>query len=322
MSTTINSLIHLDKICAVNFAPFCPCGSFTTPKARESLAAMKERTAANFVILTPNGLMDTPNSEKIDYTSQATVSDDELKEMIAYAQKLGLAVALKPTANCKNGTWRAHINFFDEDVPCEPKWHNWFDSYAAFQRHYARIAEEMGCVMHIAGCEMVMSERRANEWRQLISDIRLDFKGPVSYNTDKYQEHNVSWWDCVDIISSSGYYPLLDWNRQLDRIEAVVNQFDKPFFFAETGCMSVSGSEHVPNDWGLSGNVDLKCQADWYETMFETTLARKWVGGWGLWSWTDKLYAPGSINTRGDYEIFNKPCEAVIKRYYEQITRE
>jgi len=321
MHTTIQSLVHLDKICAINFAPFCPSGSFTTPKAKESLAVMKERTAANLVILTPNGLMDTPNSEAIDYTSQATIRDDELKEMIAYAQKLGLAVALKPTANCKNGTWRAHINFFDEDVPCEPKWHNWFDSYASFQRHYAQIAEEMGCVMHIAGCEMVMSERRATEWRQLIADIRLDFKGPVSYNTDKYQEHNVSWWDCVDIISSSGYYPLSDWNRQLDRIEAVVNQFDKPFFFAETGCMSVSGSEHVPNDWGLSGAVDLKCQADWYEAMFEATLARSFVGGWGIWSWTDKLYAPGNAGARGDYEIFNKPCEAVIRRFYEPFAK-
>ena len=31
------------------------------------------------------------------------------------AQELGLLVALKPTVNCKNGTWRAHINFFDEE---------------------------------------------------------------------------------------------------------------------------------------------------------------------------------------------------------------
>lgn len=322
MSKTIHSLVHLDKICAVNFAPFNPRGSFEASKAKESLAAMKERTSANLVIFTPNGLMDTHNSEKIDFSSQATVSDDELKDMIAYAQEIGLAVTLKPTANCKNGTWRAHINFFDEDVPCEPKWHNWFDSYAAFQRHYAAIAQEMGCVMHIAGCEMVMSERRADEWRQLISDIRLDFKGPVSYNTDKYQEHNVSWWDCVDIISASGYYPIHDWDNQLDRIEQVVHKFDKPFFFAEAGCMSVSGSEQVPNDWGLSGKADMQCQADWYEAMFKACLTRDWVGGWGLWSWSDKLYAPGSAAARGDYEIFNKTCEAIIKHYFEMSPTE
>ncbi len=34
--------------------------------------------------------------------------------------------------------------------------------------------------------------------------------------TDKYQENNVTWWDCVDVISSSGYYPIDDWDRQLE----------------------------------------------------------------------------------------------------------
>ncbi len=68
----------------------------------------------------------------------------------------------------------------------------------------------------------------------------------VSYNTDKYQEHNVAWQDCMDVISSSGHYPIDDWERQLDRIEAVVAVFDKPFFFAEAGCMSVEGSKYVP----------------------------------------------------------------------------
>ena len=112
--------------------------------------------------------------------------------MIHYIHVKGLSVALKPTANCKNDTWRAHMNFFDKDVPCEPKWCNWFASYTEFQMHYAGIAKQTGCEMFIAGCEMVMSEHRENEWRQLIADIRTVYDGPVSYNTDKYQEDNVT----------------------------------------------------------------------------------------------------------------------------------
>ena len=99
----------------------------------------------------------------------------EEKEMITYAKELGLKVILKPSANCRNGAWRAHINFFDEDVPCEPKWSNWFASYTAFQVHYAKIAEEMRCDMFIAGCEMVMSERREAEWREVIRAIRKEY---------------------------------------------------------------------------------------------------------------------------------------------------
>lgn len=122
--------------------------------------------------------------------------------------------------------------------------------------------------MFIAGCEMVMSEHREAEWRKLLSDIRQVYHGLLSYNTDKYQEHRVNWWDAVDVISSSGYYPYGDWENQLDRIETVVNRFQKPFFFAETGCMSVKGSKEVPNDWCVRGDADPKGQAEWYEDMF------------------------------------------------------
>jgi len=310
----------LPYIHGITFAPFAPAGSFAIERAGQSLKLMKERTSADFVIFVPGGIQDTPQSEQIDYVSDRTMTDSELKQMIAQAHALGLRVALKPTVNCKNGTWRAHINFFDEDVPCEPKWSCWFPSYMEFQNHYARIAQEMGCEMHIAGCEMVMSERRADEWRQTIAEIRRDFKGLVSYNTDKYQEHNVTWWDCVDVISSSGYYPIDDWERQLDRIEPVVEKFQKPFFFAEAGCMSTAGSKYVPNDWSVQGESDLEGQAQWYRAMFAACKNRSWVRGFALWSWTDKLYDEREIAKRKDYELYAKPAEKVVREFYRMNT--
>ena len=242
---------------------------------------MKEKTGANYVIFAPNGMQKTAFSEEIDYRTDWNVTDEELIAMIGYAKELGLNVALKPTANCADGTWRAHINFFDEDVVCEPKWGNWFASYRAFQEHYAGLAQQCGVDLFIAGCEMVQTERREAEWREVIAAIRRKYDGLVSYNTDKYQEHNVKWWDAVDVISSSGYYPIDDWDNQLDRIEQVVKKFDKPFFFAEAGCMSVKGSNQVPNDWGVRGDYDEKGQADWFQAMFDACEKRDWVGGFG-----------------------------------------
>ncbi len=308
-------------ICGMTYAPFARRGSYQEKSAFDSLKKMKERTNSNFVILAPNGLQDTAQSEEICYTSEATVSDDELKGMIDYAKELGMRVALKPTVNCKNGTWRAHVNFFDEDVVCEPKWCNWFESYTDFQLHYAKMAKEMGVEMHIAGCEMVMAERREAEWRKLIADIRGEFDGLVSYNTDKYQEHNVKWWDAVDVISSSGYYPLEDWENQLDRIEAVVKKFQKPFFFAEAGCMSIVDSNKVPNDWTVQGEADAKGQADWYEAMFEACLKREWVRGMAFRSWNSHLYTKNAALKRKDYEIYAKPAEKIVKKYYDSIQK-
>lgn len=311
----------MEYICGMTYAPFARKGSYQEKRAFDSLRKMKENTNSNFVILAPNGLQDTAQSEEICYTSEATVSDDELKGMIDYAKELGMRVALKPTVNCKNGTWRAYVNFFDEDVVCEPKWCNWFESYTEFQLHYARLAKEMGVEMHIAGCEMVMAERREAEWRKLIADIRSEFDGLVSYNTDKYQEHNVKWWDAVDVISSSGYYPLEDWENQLDRIEAVVKKFQKPFFFAEAGCMSIVDSNKVPNDWAVQGEADAKGQADWYEAMLEACLKREWVKGMAFWSWSSHLYTKNDALKRKDYEIYAKPAEKIVKKYFDSIQK-
>ena len=108
----------------------------------------------------------------------------------------------------------------------------------------------------------------------MIAAIRECYDGTVSYNTDKYQEDRVKWWDCVDVISSSGYYPIQDWEQELDRIEAVVKAYHKPFFFAEAGCMSRTGSKHVPNNWGIEG----KFLADLSGTVIE--LAKMDILNW------------------------------------------
>ena len=308
----------MERINAVTFAPFCARGTFEKEETRQSLKLMKEKTGANYVIFAPNGVQKTAFSETIDYRTKRNVSDEELTAMIAYAKQLGLKVALKPTANCEDGTWRAHINFFDEDVVCEPKWSNWFASYRAFQEHYARLAQQCGVDLFIAGCEMVQTERREAEWREVIAAIRRRYDGLVSYNTDKYQEHNVKWWDAVDVISSSGYYPIQDWEQELDRIEAVVKAYHKPFFFAEAGCMSRTGSKHVPNNWGIEGMLRLEEQVEWYTTMFESCRKREWMQGYGLWEWAPAVLSAKQAYKDDSYQICQKPVQEIIKKYYKK----
>ena len=131
----------------------------------------------------------------------------------------------------------------------------------------------------------------------------------------------MKWWDAVDVISSSGYYPLEDWENQLDRIEAVVKRFQKPFFFAEAGCMSVVDSNKVPNDWTVQGEADAEGQADWYEAMLEACLKRDWVNGMAFWSWSNHLYTKNDALKRKDYEIYAKPAEKIVKKYYDSIQK-
>ena len=130
----------------------------------------------------------------------------------------------------------------------------------------------------------------------------------------------MKWWDAVDVISSSGYYPINDWDNQLDRIEQVVKKFDKPFFFAEAGCMSVEGSNQVPNDWGVQGAYDEKGQADWFRTMFAACQKREWVGGFGIWEWAAWHGNGRNPVKRGDYEVYGKAAADIIYRKFSQVS--
>ncbi|GHU26127.1 hypothetical protein FACS1894164_16820 [Spirochaetia bacterium] len=307
----------MQYIKGINFAPFPRKGVLGSPEARQSLEKLSNTTGANHIILSPAGLQDTPQSTDIDFSGDSTPSDEELVEFINYAQGQGFRVILKPTINCKNGVWRAFINFFDHEAPCEPKWGDWFASHEKFQLHYARIAADSGCVMFIMGCEMVMAERRADEWRELAVKVKKTFPGPISYNTDKYQEDAVSFWDAVDVISSSGYYPLGHWDEELDRIEKMVRCFNKPFFFAETGCMSTSGSSAIPNKWDLPGELDCSEQESWYRDMFSHCAARPWVEGFGLWAWPGKLPAKGAADK--GYGLWEKSACQVVKEFYTKL---
>lgn len=100
-----------EKFHGVNFAVFPHKGVLGSGEARKSMEEMAHKTHANWVILTPSGMQETPYSEEIHFDGEKSCTDEELCDMIRYAQSLGLKVALKPTVNCDNGVWRARISF-------------------------------------------------------------------------------------------------------------------------------------------------------------------------------------------------------------------
>lgn len=291
-------------------------GTWSNENASRSMELMAETTGINWTAIAFSAMQATAFSTEIPYWQEPTVTDEEVRWAIYKAKSLGLKVCLKPIVNCADGTWRAHINFFDKDVPCEPKWSDWFASYQAYILHFAKIAEETGCELFCIGCEMVQTDKREDEWRQLIAEVRQVYSGPITYNCDKYQEDNLSWWDAVDVISSSGYYPIDDWERQLNRIEAVVQRFGKPFLFMEAGCPSRIGSASIPNDWTLQGEYSEAEQADYYRAMLQACGERSWIQGFMLWDWPAQLYAQEQAAQDDGYCIYGKEAEAVVAKAY------
>lgn len=310
--------MELSNIKGITFAPFANRGVLSKKDAFKSLEAIKERTPANLIMLVPCGLQNDAHSEVIRYDTEATMSDSELIAIIRYAKKLGFNVGLKPTCNCKDGTWRAYINFFEEDVPNMPTWKKWFESYTDFQLHYAEMAKSEGVDLFVCGCEMVMTEHREDEWRALIRKIRRAYNGILTYNAEMYLEDHVTWWDELDAISSSGYYPIDEWDKQMKRLEGISQKYDLPFFFSEVGCMSMSGASMQPSNWSMRSPANLKEQERWYETMFFSTKKCPWVAGHVIWCWSATPYALKKAAVDWGYDIFGKPAESVVARYFNQ----
>lgn len=258
----------------------------------------------------------TAQSTEIPFREAPTVTDDEVVGAIRAARAHGLRVCLKPVVNVADGTWRAYIGFFDRDVPGEPSWGEWFEAYREFIVHAARIAEAEGCEMLCIGCEMVRADSREADWRTLVAAVRGVYSGLVAYNCDKYQEDRLTWWDAVDVVTSSGYYPIDRWEDELDRIEHVVEASGKPFFFMEAGCPSRVGSAQRPNDWNLAGAPSGDEQLRYYRAMFAACDARPWMRGFMLWDWPPRLFAESDAAVDDDYCPFGKPAGEFLRESY------
>lgn len=289
--------------------------------AKAQIDEMIVRCAVNTVTIAVVARQEHSYSTVIDWNGNHILRDDQIEELITYTKSRGQKVILKPMLNTMDGYWRAYIRFFDEDVPCEPKWSDWFQSYTEYMLHFAELAEKNKVDMLIIGCELVGTDHKAVEWRKLVSEVRKVYSGLITYNCDKYQEHNVIWWDVLDVISSSGYYPIGDWKNQLQRIEGVVRKFNKPFFFSEAGCPSTAGAAQVPNDWQVigKGSVDLEEQANYFTTMFENCSKVKWHYGYSIWDWPMSRMFPKIYDNKGGYDVIDKPAQEVVLKFFEKF---
>lgn len=254
-------------------------------------------------------------STDIDWKGSFMPQKDEFLELISYSKEKGLKTIVKPMLNVNDGYWRAYIRFFDKDVPCEPKWSEWFKSYNEYLMYYGKLCEENNVDMLIVGCELVGTDHREEEWRALIKKLRTTYNGLLTYNCDKYQEDNVKWWDCLDYISSSGYYPKEKIGKELDRIEKVVNKYNLPFIFTEAGCPSIVGASKCPNDWTVieNGVYSEEEQYEYYKEFFEECTKRTFVKGFCLWDWPVK--SDNKFN--GGYSIKFKKAENIVSEYFK-----
>lgn len=306
-------------------------GEYRTAYAVESMRKLAE-TGSEWIALSFWTWQDTVHSTEIHFDYGYTPTDRDIAYAVQQAKQLGLKVCLKPVVNSRDGIWRARIGFPEEG---DVYWASWFRSYTNFIKHYAELAEELECEMFCIGCEMVATESRTVEWRQLIEEVNKLYTGPIIYNANHGKEEGIQWLDDVDYIGTSAYYPvasvpgdsyenmLAGWELQKPRLEALSNRFGKPIVFIEIGCRSAHGCATMP--WDFT-HKDLPYseneQANFYRSALEAFWNEPWFAGYFWWDWSTKLYELEGAAMDCGFDIYGKKAEQVLKEYYKRpVTR-
>lgn len=320
-------------------------GQYLGDAPAESMKKMTE-TGANWICISFAGYMNDANTPSISWgdNEPCMVTDAEIRRSIELARQNKLKIILKPTVNCKDGTWRGYIDFRTADGKTDTAaWDKWWDDFGRFLLHYAKIAEETKCDMLCLGCEMSTTERFKDRWRSLIADIRKEYKGAITYNANHGNEDKVQWWDAVDIIGMSGYYPVgtddvgkamqdlskvppenstVDalkkrWAPIKQKLRYVSKRFDRPVFFIEIGVCSARGNSAAP--WTHPQKdvaYDADEQARFYQAVIETFWDEPWFFGFAWWDWPTPLYTPEEAKTDTGFCIFGKPAEQIVRQWY------
>jgi hypothetical protein len=302
-------------------------GDYRTSEAAESMRKLKE-TGSEWIALSFWTWQDSVHDTSIPFDYGYTVTDRDLEAAIREAKSLGLKVLLKPVVNSRDGIWRAHIGFPNQPE-AKPYWDKWFQSYTNFLVHYAELAQELECEMFCVGCEMIKTESETARWIETIARVREVYKGPLIYNANHGKEEGVEWFDHVDVIGTSAYYPvgsvpgdteanmIEKWLPVRDKMERLHKKFNKPIVFVEIGCRSAHGCATMPWDF-LHKDLpfDEEEQANFYSSVLKVFYDEPWFGGFFWWDWSTKLYPLEQAKQNRGFDIYGKKAEQVLKEWY------
>ncbi len=298
-------------------------GDLMTEKALDSLKKLRA-TGTEWIALCVDQRIATHRSTTIRFDYNFNVTDLELIHMIGTAHELGMKVCLKPMINCDDHEWRARVDFMYD----QGNWDKWFYEYKGYILHMAEIAEYTGCEMLCLGCEMLGMERQEAHWRDLIAKTRQVYNGPLTYNTNHGKEHVAKWYDALDYIGTSAYFPVAteggasvqemaaEWEKVKEKMQAIHEKFDKPIIFMEIGCRSAKGAATMPWDFmHRELPYSEEEQANFYESCLLTFRDTPWFKGFFWWDWSIHLPEEGRED-RG-FAIYGKKAEEVLRKYYK-----
>ena len=248
-----------------------------------------------------------------------TDTDTDLAATAQQAEANGLQVAIMPMfiVDTSNDHWRGEYN------PSDPP--SFFANYSNMINHYAQLAQSSGMSLLYVGSEMNEGQNYTDLFRQVIAQARQSFSGQLAYNVnfDTYQK--VHFWDALDLISVSAYFPLSNaeypsvgnleagWHSFLPpnytttqywlaSLSQLRSQWGKPLIFGEVGYVPYTYVGRAPCCGAPSDTQPAsQLQANAYQALLETFRGQSWWAGVSWYAWN-----------AGGYSMRGLPAESLL----------
>ena len=283
-------------------------------------------TKANWVCLVPYGFT-RPGETSVIYDMERQWWGEKIEgliENIKLAKKAGFQVFLKPQIYFP-GSWPG-----DHDLD-SAGWSQWEENYTTFIMAYLEVAIEYDVDMFCIGTEFKISvAERSTYWKGLIEKARCLYAGKITYssNWDNYQ--NVPFWEALDYIGISSYFPLVEkdvptpkqlkkaWSPIIKELSKFSASKQKKILFSEYGYLSVDGC--TGKTWELENKVkqlpiNELAQATAFNALYENLWPEAfWAGGF-IWKWFPNGQGHEGYVTR-DYTPQDKEAERVLIKWF------
>ena len=246
------------------------------------------------VALVAQGTMSHVQSSRVELTPPHATPLATLREVARLAKRMGLHVIIFPVLwieERQSGEWRGVLNPQNPDL--------WWRSYETWLSELALIAQECEASHLSIGSELSSLESDEGRWRSLIRRIKVIFGGSLIYSANWDHYHMVGFWDALDMIGITGYYPLATHEKSAS-VSSMVNRWrwvrlmitewldtleiPRPLIITELGYPSQKGGAMRPWHYTQSREVDLEIQRQAFSAFRQAWTDVPQLRGVNLWN--------------------------------------
>lgn len=248
---------------------------------------------ATDVLVVVNAVQSDRFSSDIEMRRGHSPSEVTLARTLRQIRDAGMRAALMPVvrlAERQPHEWRGVI------APADGL-DAWFASYGRFVLPLARVAEAERVGRFVVGSELSSLEAYGPRWRTLIHDVRAVFTGTITYSANWDHANAVPFWDALDEVGLTAYFPLGSdalasaravaeaWKVPRTVVENLGTKLGKPVLVTEIGYPSRQGAATRPWDDSATAPVDLDAQRRLYRGFCDAFAETPSVSGFYVWNW-------------------------------------